>query len=434
MNDQINSPEFTTATKEVDFCGSLSIEDINDIDYQMKVKYKQGWGLEPTEGEKLIGESNESRRLIPGTLKLIEKIIKADNTSKPYDTLVFLDKSARPACHLFNSMWNLLDEKGLLPKEAKKPAIRFLDIGKTDKNEKFYDESTIELALEKSSPKRMLPKGQDSRVLIVDEFKDTGTTLTLALQAFKSSYGVQPEGTYQFQDGGVPFWYGKASMQDVRDARLGESVRRELKRIILSKDEDPDVLREYNAMAYLSKYLSEEAFVEIFLLKFNQNPSRRPIEKVSELEEIIHQNHMDENLSLSEMSDANDRLSRVMQHLDQLVAFRGDDDLISSINVLLQSKLVLSPNDVWDFFRSAGGRFAIARREIRPVKKVKDKNTDQMPKLNSDEKNGQNDQKGQQNEKTEKFEIRRGLKLLAQLAVDKIEINMRSKSSGEKLA
>jgi hypothetical protein len=116
------------------------------------------------------------------------------------------------------------------------------------------------------------------------------------------------------------------------------------------------------------------------------------------------------------MSEANDRLTKIMRQLEQLVTYRGEDELISNINVLLQSNLHLSPNDLWDFFRSAGGRFAIAKRGNRP------------------KKNDQVDKNGERQDSSEPFEIRKSLKVLAQLTIDKIEMNMRSTSGDEKQA
>ena len=74
---------------------------------------------------------NEAKYMLPGTLDLIEQVVQAESEGRPYDTIVFLDKSARPGAHLFNVLARDLKKRELLP-NIDFPEVKFMDLGKQD--------------------------------------------------------------------------------------------------------------------------------------------------------------------------------------------------------------------------------------------------------------------------------------------------------------
>lgn len=137
-----------------------------------------------------IGASGRmSTALAEGTLYLINETLDR----KP-DTIFFLDKSARPAAHLFRETW-----KKLLP-DKKLPNMRFINIGR-DQNQENEDQSMEQLR------EKFIGIEEDT-ILVADEHMKTAQTINRAVttigKLFPEAKSVSGVGMY----GRQPPWYG----------------------------------------------------------------------------------------------------------------------------------------------------------------------------------------------------------------------------------
>ena len=109
-----------------------------------------------------------------------------------------LDKSARPGAYLYREMISMLKEKGIIEGELALPEVKFMDIGKREEGSKVKSDFTASVLREKIKPENL-----GKRVLVVDEFEDTGATLRNALTEITDVYSSETqdfevEGTYQY--------------------------------------------------------------------------------------------------------------------------------------------------------------------------------------------------------------------------------------------
>lgn len=149
--------------------------------------------------------------LIRGTVNLVNTVIEAQIKNDPYDTMVFLDLSARPAYYLFEKVLNKLEpefqEQGF---KIKKPKIRFLLAGTTDIDK--YD-SIISI----NKLKTIFDKNdfENKNILIVDEIIFSGTSSTSAKKSLiKAKYHPKKiDVISQFKD--QPEWCGKDGLKGV---------------------------------------------------------------------------------------------------------------------------------------------------------------------------------------------------------------------------
>lgn len=140
------------------------------------------------------GNSDDKEEL---ACDLAESIINLINLSiqQDADTVFFLDKSARPAAHLFRKTWRLcFPQKDM-------PEVRFVNIG-TENGEKYSSSKSLN-ELRNAHRKSVVGK----KVIIADEYVDSGGTLVRAKKVFESVFpdarGFMFTGIFKY----CPRWY-----------------------------------------------------------------------------------------------------------------------------------------------------------------------------------------------------------------------------------
>lgn len=183
--------------------------------------------------------------------KILGDVEQIDNPYKLkpyYDSVIFLDKSARPVEWLFRALWDHLSE---MPDGTRyeKPETLFVNIDRifwsniidperVDNREIRQADSSIHNKIHylravfaehtrlgaDQSLDMSYGKGTKPRVLIVDEVRSSGRTLAYATEMFKAAFpdvdfegyhwmgatttnGSTAEGDFVYGDGGVPVWY-----------------------------------------------------------------------------------------------------------------------------------------------------------------------------------------------------------------------------------
>lgn len=156
-------------------------------------------------------------QLAEGTIRLINFIIyETIQGGRNIDTLIFLDKSARPGAYLFSQTWNELSQRSLIPDGVKKPAIKFL-------NYSTYDFVNI-----RSSAKKLLKmyfKGKlGSNIIVVDESWASRSSTQGAMDLIdqisrkKIIFKNNVIGVPNFPD--FPEWYHNTSFSPIADLPL----------------------------------------------------------------------------------------------------------------------------------------------------------------------------------------------------------------------
>lgn len=149
--------------------------------------------------------------LIDGTANLIEQVIIRAKSGSPVDTLVFLDKSARPGAYLFNQLWHQLISQSTETGGVNKPKIKFLNVGYDDPNKHDHKKSLEELGV-------LYNRGDLSgNVIIVDEYIASGSSSRLAGEAIqKAGYRMNNlEAIQMFYE--CPSWYSDSSVKGVSE-------------------------------------------------------------------------------------------------------------------------------------------------------------------------------------------------------------------------
>jgi len=132
-----------------------------------------------------------------GTVRLINFVISEAQAGQPISTLVFLDKSARPAAYLFRLVWaglkhEDLKQKGLI--SVPQPQIKFMDSGRA-KSHKFRSTLSRSQALQTQTLTKMKLKG---RVVVVDEFMESGESARNALRVLSQFRQLDLSAVSQF--------------------------------------------------------------------------------------------------------------------------------------------------------------------------------------------------------------------------------------------
>jgi len=278
---------------------------------------------------------NETAYMLPGTLRLISQIVNVADTKNPYDSIVFLDKSARPSAYLFLLLVKKMKESHLIEQGIQFPKIKFMDIGKTDDPWKFDSPEAASLMREKLPPKEIAPKGETSRVLIVDEFMDTGKTLKNAVRVFKDTYGVDAEGTYQFDAKKGPFWYRNNNKKLVEDANINEYVRNFLSLPLEELRRQGYNIQDLESFKYLSNKLPKPAFTDIYYKRID---------------------------------DISKNIETTSENLNSILKQSGIEptkEMLTHISVIAKTNIRILPEGIYDYYKTAGGRFAVAERGDR---------------------------------------------------------------------
>lgn len=146
-----------------------------------------------------VASDSEVAMLFDGTVNLLNECLD----TRP-ETLFFLDKSARPAAYLFRETW-----RKILP-DVQLPQIRFINIGR--EGHQSEDEATLQAVREKYS-------GVESdRILVVDEFSETGDTLKRAVSTIGKIFpeADSVDGTTMFDE--LPFWFNDPVLIGVKES------------------------------------------------------------------------------------------------------------------------------------------------------------------------------------------------------------------------
>lgn len=358
---------------------TLTHEQLSHIDEKMEDEYPLAWGHTDEEFARK-NSINEAQYMIPGSLKLIEKVMEAAESEDPYDVLVFLDKSARPSAYLYRRLWTHLQEKGLIDKSTERPRSQFMDIGKGDtiwKDDAPLDNDHVREVIK---PEYVTPRGSESKVLIVDEFKESGRTLNRAKTIFEDIYGVEPETTYQFAEQQAPMWYKSTSQKLVEDAQISERAHT----LLSATDEDLEkrgfAPTDRESLKYLARHLPREAFINLYehrLDDFFDMDDEGKESKESELEAEI-QEFVIEKQSYDPSnteSDFEEELQNIRENIQRIA----------------KSNLVIDPESVYDYYNAAAGHLSVARRdhhresgvELRKMlNKVAELTTEELAKAN----------------------------------------------------
>jgi hypothetical protein len=336
INTLIPESELSTLESIPCLAEALTEKDLTIIEKDMREEFPQNWGFNDDLGEGLDRPINldETNYMIPGTLALIDKIESAIKEGNPYDTIFFLDKSARPAYYLFNVLQRELDNRGLLSREhlENKPQIKFLDIGKTNDPWKYSSETINEMLYKKLPIETVAPRGKASRVMIVDEFKDTGVTLNSAIMELEDLYGIEAEGYYQFKPKFGPFWYRNPSYNLLEDAKISEQVKK-----------------------LFSDPITEERIAQIEIFQDLANSLDR-----QDFVTIVESRLLDQEKGITHSNTG--QLIEKLQKEGQDIC---KTELLEQLDKLANMRVTVSPESLYDLFATSGGKFSKARRGDR---------------------------------------------------------------------
>ncbi len=160
--------------------------------------------------------SEGPHNLVSGTINLINRIISDSEKGKPINTLVFLDKSARLAGHIFRIMWGALDDENKIPNEVKKPKIKFINVGRSE-NHKHEADRALQLASE------VFPQSDmDGGVLVVDEIISSGGSVRRAAKSLDDIYDITAESIANYHR--LPKWYFDDEFKGIKDPNLPKKI------------------------------------------------------------------------------------------------------------------------------------------------------------------------------------------------------------------
>lgn len=341
--------------KKLSFESLLNENDYKIIESDMDKEYGRfGWGY--YSGDFARPEINESEYIIKGTLRLVQKVVEADSQGNPYDTIFFLDKSARPGAYIYRKIIDVLQDRGYISQDSKLPEIRFMDVGKVGEERKIKSEETARMFREKFSTANL-----GNKILIVDEFRDTGATLSNALKEFKEIYKDSPEHVfevdtvYQFNENKIaPFWYRDSSTVSlVRDALITDNLR------------GVDLAVEKNDDSYLKN------FERVTKDKVGNVIERTVVDLGTNLEEIELLRGLASKIDrktyikLFDSSLDNHSMTELEAILRSSIPTIELSDVKNELNAVLNSKIKVMPGSLYDYFEYAGGRLAAPYRENR---------------------------------------------------------------------
>ncbi len=349
-NKEIERKPLTTLLSDIDL---EAIEKTMKTEFgEFKEAYPWGGGYDEKELPRRK-DTNESEYLLRGTLKLIDKIIDAVEKGDPYSTIIFLDKSARPGSYLYRVMVGMLQDKEYIPKDIELPDIKFMDVGKYGEEKKIKSEVTAEYVRETLPPDLIGP-----RVLIVDEFRDKGITLTNAFKEFREIYekyvpNLKVDTAYHFNENKLStFWYHDSRyISGVRDAEIGGNL----------KGIDDAISNNDNNLLHNFIRTSEKVEPGGYTSKIEEqvdlNTSLEELDMLKKLAISIPSReiyarlfnfHNDEEITI-------DEAKKLIEHNFPTVDL---DEISKSIAYAMGTKIKVDPKNLYDYFRYAGGRFA----------------------------------------------------------------------------
>lgn len=153
--------------------------------------------------------------LISGTINLINFVLLSCDSKKPIETIVFLDKSARLAAHIFRVLWSTLKNQDKIPDEVNIPAIKFVNVG-LHEDYKHNKKRPLDLLI-KALPNANFNK---KNVLVTDEVVDSGGSLRRAMKLFGDNYRSEVQGIANFNL--IPGWYYDDDVKGTKDAEIRE--------------------------------------------------------------------------------------------------------------------------------------------------------------------------------------------------------------------
>jgi len=221
------------------------------------------------EDEVIIFNEN-SNNLIFGAVNLINTIIDR-HQSEPIKTLVFLDKSARLAAHVFRKLWVNLEKQDKLPNGLDMPKIKFINVG-------LFENHKHESTRSSQLPKGVFPKDdlEGAGVLVVDEIISSGGSARRAMDLLADTYQSNPQGIANFNN--LPTWYYHDSKKGIEDPNLPIEVYDFLEKI------DMDVFNILESLInsnipkdFILEFLSDSQSMNVqdFLIKYNKTKSQK---------------------------------------------------------------------------------------------------------------------------------------------------------------
>lgn len=325
----------------------LDDDDLEVIEDKMNFSFRRcGWGHYTGEFARFV--DNESEYLLKGTLRLIDKVVVQAENGEPYDTIFFLDKSARPGAYLYKEMVNVLRDKGYISEDLKLPEIKFMDVGKVREERKIKSDVTAGYMREKVKPEVL-----GHRVLIVDEFKDRGTTLSNAVDEFKDMYedlipDLYVDKVYQFNESGVAtFWYRDSRSKSlVQDADITENLGGIDKAI---KTGDESYLTNFKRGVYDRG--GTKIGTEVVDLQTSLEELELLRSLASKVSRGVYIKLFDKSLDGCSLSD----LEKIISESSPLVDVPEVKDELKAV---LNSKIKVVFGSLYDYFEYAGGRLA----------------------------------------------------------------------------
>ncbi len=163
---------------------------------------------------KIFETIEDAEMMMRGTFNLVNTVIDRSTKGEDVKTLVFLDKSARNAGYLFNTIWRGLENDGEITKDIKKPSIKFLNVGRYEDTDKYKNEFSLNL-LKEAFNKEDFEYGN---VLIVDEIIAQGRVSRRAMSLLNNVFEISTHAISQFDE--VPAWYDSTELSGVSEPWL----------------------------------------------------------------------------------------------------------------------------------------------------------------------------------------------------------------------
>lgn len=332
------------------FSGLLSESDLDSIEKSMKEKFdKDDWGFYSGDFARFV--ENESAYLVNGTFRLMEKVVNSSIEGDPFTSVIFLDKSARPGSYLYRKMADLLTDKGFIPKDLVLPEVKFMDVGKTKEGNKVKSLVTAEFMRESLKPEFL-----GNHILIVDEFKDTGATLANGVEEFKDIYreyipDLRVDSIYHFNvDQVAPFWYRDSSTKSLVSDALSIATEN-----LRKLDQALQTIEHTDAGLDGSSKLVEDGLRGI-------NTSYQEVKLLKNLSGRVSRDIFVEMFEIAQDGGGEERINKLIKETSPSLAVSSLEDEISAV---ANSKILIRPEDLYSYFKYAGGRLAAPYRGDR---------------------------------------------------------------------
>lgn len=191
--------------------------------------------------------------IITGVVNLTNTVLDHDREGKPIDTFVFMDKSARNLAYAFKEMWRRLKKEKIIKEEISLPSIRFINI---DCDYLEVASTEIQMALLKERIRSSDYVGK--KVVIVDEYVESGRTLRKAQETLFQMYGINPIRMSGLR--GLPGWYGskELGLLGVTDLEDQEGLYNDVKENLNTLPVENIVL-----VAKVARKLGREGFLQV---------------------------------------------------------------------------------------------------------------------------------------------------------------------------